>query len=57
LIVAFLVLDLVILVAMRWFARNKPVEPALAEPAPQIEVRRHLPIPQFLALALRKPIR
>lgn len=38
LIVAFLVLGLVILVAVRWFARNKPVEPALVEPAPQIEV-------------------
>ena len=38
LIVAFLVLGLIILVAVRWFAHNKPVEPVRVEQAPQIEV-------------------
>ena len=38
LIIAFLVLGLVILVAVRWFAHNKPVEPVRVEQAPQIEV-------------------
>jgi hypothetical protein len=38
LVIAFLVLGLIILVAVRWFSHNKPVEPARVEPAPQIEV-------------------
>ncbi len=31
-------LGLIILVAVRWFGHNKPVEPVSAEPAPQIDV-------------------
>jgi hypothetical protein len=38
LIIAFLVLGLIILVAVRWFSHNKPAEPVSAEPAPQIDV-------------------
>jgi hypothetical protein len=38
LIISFLVLGLLILVAVRWFAHNKPVETARVEPAPQIDV-------------------
>jgi hypothetical protein len=45
LIIAFLVLGLVILVAVRWFAHNKPVEPVRVEPAPQIEVPAPPPDP------------
>ncbi len=45
LIIAFLVLGLLILVAVRWFAHNKPVEPVRVEPAPQIEVPAPPPDP------------
>jgi hypothetical protein len=45
LIIAFLVLGLVILVAVRWFSHNKTVEPARVEPAPQIEVPAPPPDP------------
>jgi hypothetical protein len=38
LIIAFLVVGLLILVAVRWFAHNKPVEPVRVESTPQIEV-------------------
>ena len=45
LIIAFLVLGLIILVAVRWFSHNKPVEPVRVEPAPQIEVPAPPPDP------------
>ncbi len=47
LIIAFLVLGLIILVAVRWFAHNKPVEQVRVEPAPQIDVP--LPPPDPIA--------
>ena len=48
LIIAFLVLGLVILVAVRWFAHNKPVEPVHMEQAPQIDVPSPPPDPNAL---------
>lgn len=48
LIIAFLVLGLVILVAVRWFAHNKPVEPVRVEQAPQIDVPSPPPDPSAL---------
>jgi hypothetical protein len=38
LIIGFLVMGLVILVAVRWLAHNKPIEPIRVEQAPQIEI-------------------
>ena len=48
LIITFLVLGLLILVAVRWFAHNKPVEPVRVEQAPQIEVPSPPPDPTAL---------
>jgi len=48
LIVAFLVLGLVILLAVRWFSRSKPAESARVEPAPQMEVPAPPPDPNAL---------
>ncbi len=48
LIITFLVLGLVILVAVRWLAHNKPVEPVRVEQAPQIEVPSPPPDPTAL---------
>ncbi len=45
LIIAFLVLGLVILVAVRWFSHNRPVEPVAVEPTPQIDVPSPPPDP------------
>ncbi len=48
LIVAFLVLGLVILLAARWFSRNKPAEQVRVEPTPQMEVPAPPPDPNAL---------
>jgi hypothetical protein len=48
LIVAFLVVGLVILLAARWFSRNKPAEHVQVEPTPQMEVPAPPPDPNAL---------
>ena len=48
LMVAFLVLGLVILLAVRWFSRSKPAESARVEPAPQMDVPAPPPDPNAL---------
>jgi hypothetical protein len=45
LIIGFLVLGLIILVAVRWFAHNKPVEPVRLDQAPQIDIPAPPPDP------------
>jgi hypothetical protein len=46
LVIAFLVLGLIVLVAVRWFSHNKPAEPISVESAPQIEVPPPPPDPR-----------
>jgi hypothetical protein len=45
LVIAFLVVGLLILVAVRWFSHNKPAEPVRVEPVPQIEIPAAPPDP------------
>ena len=46
LVIAFLVLGLIVLVAVRWFSHNKPAEPISVESAPQIDVPPPPPDPR-----------
>jgi hypothetical protein len=45
LIIAFLVMGLVILVAVRWLAHNKPIEQVRVDQAPQIDIPSPAPDP------------